>query len=107
MNKSQLIDSIAENADIPKTVAAKALDGFMAAVQDALVAGDTITLVGFGTFLVGERAARVGRNPKTGEALQIKASKSPKFRPGKSLKDALVVKVEEKAKKAPAKAKKA
>ncbi|WP_066570110.1 HU family DNA-binding protein [Snodgrassella sp. CFCC 13594] len=89
MNKSELIEAIAEEADLSKAAAAKALDGLMSAVTSALKKGDTVTLVGFGTFYVGERAARNGRNPKTGEPLKIKAAKTPKFRAGKSLKDAL------------------
>lgn len=89
MNKSELIEAIAQEADISKAAAAKALDGMMGAVTGALKKGDTVTLVGFGTFYVGERAARNGRNPKTGEPLKIKAAKTPKFRAGKALKDAL------------------
>lgn len=89
MNKSELIEAIAQEADLPKASAAKALDGMINSVTKALKSGDTVTLVGFGTFYVGERAARAGRNPKTGEPLQIKAAKTPKFRAGKALKDAL------------------
>ena len=89
MNKSELIEAIAQEADISKAAAAKALDGLTNAVTGALKNGDTVTLVGFGTFYVGERAARNGRNPTTGEPLQIKAAKTPKFRAGKALKDAL------------------
>ncbi len=89
MNKSQLIDAIAASADISKADAGKALDGMIDSLTNALKAGDTVTLVGFGTFYVGERAERTGRNPKTGESITIPAAKSPKFRPGKALKDAL------------------
>lgn len=89
MNKSELIDAIAQSADISKAAAGKALDGMVAAVTEALKNGDTVTLVGFGTFYVGERAERKGRNPKTGEEITIAAAKSPKFRAGKALKDAL------------------
>ncbi len=89
MNKSELIEAIAQEADISKAAAGKALDGMMNAVTEALKKGDTVTLVGFGTFYVGERAARQGRNPKTGEPLTIAAAKTPKFRAGKALKDAL------------------
>lgn len=89
MNKSELIEAMAKEADISKAAAAKALDGMVNAVTAALKSGDAVTLVGFGTFYVGERAARPGRNPKTGEPLTIPAAKMPKFRPGKSLKDAL------------------
>ena len=89
MNKSELIDAIAQSADISKAAAGKALDGMVAAVTEALKSGDTVTLVGFGTFYVGERAERKGRNPKTGEEITIAAAKSPKLRAGKALKDAL------------------
>jgi DNA-binding protein HU-beta len=89
VNKSELIDAIAAQADISKAAAAKALDGMIASVTDALKKGDTVTLVGFGTFYVGQRAERTGRNPKTGEAIKIAAASSPKFRAGKALKDAL------------------
>ena len=89
MNKSELIEAIAQNADISKAAAGKALDGMVEAVTAALKGGDTVTLVGFGTFYVGERAARNGRNPKTGEPLKIAAARTPKFRAGKALKDAM------------------
>ncbi|WP_037585772.1 HU family DNA-binding protein [Stenoxybacter acetivorans] len=89
MNKSELIEAIAQEAELSKAAAGKALDGMISAVGNALKKGDTVTLIGFGTFYVGERAARDGRNPKTGESLKIKASKSPKFRAGKVLKDAV------------------
>lgn len=89
MNKSELIDAMAASADIPKAAAGKALDAMVEALTDALKKGDSVTLVGFGTFYVGERAERTGRNPKTGETIKIPAAKSPKFRAGKTLKDAL------------------
>lgn len=89
MNKSELIDAIAVSADISKAAAGRALDGAMDAVKKALKKGEIVTLVGFGSFYVGKRAARVGRNPRTGAAIKIKAAKVPKFRPGKGLKDAL------------------
>ena len=89
MNKSELIEAIAKEADISKAAAGKALDGMINAVTKALKDGDTVTLVGFGTFYVGERVERQGRNPKTGEPLTIAAAKTPKFRAGKALKDAL------------------
>lgn len=89
MNKSDLIDAIAVSADIPKAAAGRALDGALEAVKGALQSGDSVTLVGFGTFHVGERAARTGRNPRTGKNIKIKAAKVPKFRPGKGLKDAV------------------
>ncbi|HGP7507798.1 TPA: HU family DNA-binding protein [Neisseria gonorrhoeae] len=89
MNKSELIEAIAQEADISKAAAQKALDATTNAVANALKQGDTVTLVGFGTFYVGERAERQGRNPKTGEPLTIAAAKTLKFRAGKALKDAL------------------
>ena len=89
MNKSELIEAIAQEAGISKAAAAKALDATTNAVTNALKNGDTVTLVRFGTFYVGERAERQGRNPKTGAPLTIAAAKTPKFRAGKALKDAL------------------
>lgn len=89
MNKSELIEAIAQEAGISKAAAQKALDATTNAVTNALKKGDTVTLVGFGTFYVGERTKRQGRNPKTGEPLTIAAAKTPKFRAGKALKDAL------------------
>jgi DNA-binding protein HU-beta len=87
MNKSELIDAIASKASLSKTDSAQALDAVIAAVGEALKSGDTVTLVGFGTFSVKARAARTGRNPKTGAAIQIAASKVPGFKAGKGLKD--------------------
>ena len=89
MNKTELIDQIATSAEISKAAAARALDATVEAVKSALKVGDSVSLIGFGTFAVGERAARTGRNPRTGKALNIKAAKVPKFRPGKALKDAV------------------
>ena len=89
MNKTELIDQIATSADISKAAAGRALDAAVEAVKAALKAGDSVNLIGFGTFYVGERAARTGRNPRTGKTLEIKAAKSPKFRAGKGLKDAV------------------
>ena len=89
MNKSELIEAIAQEAGSSNSAAQKALDATTNAVTNALKNGDTVTLVGFGTFYVGERAERQGRNPKTGEPLTIAAAKTPKFRAGKALKDAL------------------
>ena len=89
MNKSELIDAVAANADISKAAAGRALDAAMEAVKKALKKGDMVTLVGFGTFYVGKRAARTGRNPRTGTAIKIKAAKVPKFRAGKGLKDSV------------------
>ncbi len=87
MNKAELIDQISKDAGITKTQANDVLDAFTGGVTAALKKGDTVTLVGFGTFSVLPRAARNGRNPQTGETIKIKASKVPKFKPGKDLKD--------------------
>ena len=89
MNKSELVDSIAQSAGLTKEQAAKAVNAFTESVQGALQRGDDVVLVGFGTFSVKERAARTGRNPKTGETLEIAASKVPSFKAGKGLKDAV------------------
>jgi DNA-binding protein HU-beta len=89
VNKAELIAQIADEAELNNAAAARALDATINAVTKALKKGDTVTLVGFGTFAVGKRAARTGRNPRTGETIKIKAAKVPKFRPGKGLKDAL------------------
>jgi DNA-binding protein HU-beta len=89
MNKKELAEAMAEAAGISQKDAAKALDGMIAAVTKALQDGDSVSIVGFGSFVVRDRAARTGRNPKTGEAIQIKASKSPAFKAGKALKDAV------------------
>lgn len=87
MNKQELIAVIATNANLTKADAARALDGFTHAVTTALQAGDTVSLIGFGTFSVKERAARKGRNPKTGEEIAIAACKVPDFKAGKGLKE--------------------
>ena len=89
MNKAELIDKVAEGADISKAAATRALDTVLDSITEALKSGDVVTLVGFGTFQVKDRAARTGRNPRTGEAIQIKASKNPSFKAGKALKDAV------------------
>lgn len=89
MNKSDLIDAVAETADLSKVESARAVDAVTAAITEALRSGDQVALIGFGTFLVRERAARVGRNPRTGERLDIKAANVPSFKPGKALKDAV------------------
>jgi len=89
MNKTDLIDSIAAKAELSKNVATDVLDTVLDAMTQALRKGDQITLVGFGTFVVRERKARSGRNPKTGETIQIPASKAVGFKPGKQLKDAV------------------
>lgn len=88
-NKSDLIESIAISADISKAAAGRALDAALDSIQQSLMKGEQVNLVGFGTFYVGERAARTGRNPRTGDEIQIRAAKIPKFRAGKIFKDAL------------------
>ncbi|GEK16214.1 HU family DNA-binding protein [Aliivibrio fischeri] len=88
MNKANLIDSIAEQADLTKKQAYDALDALTLTITDALSHGEDVSLIGFGTFKISERAARTGRNPKTGEAIQIRASKIPSFKAGKALKEA-------------------
>ena len=88
VNKSQLIEKIAEGADVSKASAGRALDSFIEAVTGALKEDDSVALVGFGTFSVRERAARTGRNPQTGETIEIAAAKVPAFKAGKALKDA-------------------
>jgi DNA-binding protein HU-beta len=89
VNKSELIDAIAKSADISKAAAGRALDATVASIKTSLRKGSMVTLVGFGTFYVGKRAARSGRNPRTGASIKIRAAKVPKFRAGKALKDAL------------------
>ncbi|MBK1717799.1 HU family DNA-binding protein [Thiocystis violacea] len=89
MNKSDLIEKMADAADISKIAAARALDAFTDSIAIALKEKDTVSLIGFGTFSIKERAARTGRNPQTGEAIEIKASKTPSFKAGKALKDAV------------------
>ena len=89
MNKTELVEHIAKHSDISKAAATRALESIVDAVKKTLKKGGTVSLVGFGTFAVGKRVARTGRNPRTGAAIKIKAAKVPKFRPGKGLKDAL------------------
>ena len=89
MNKSELIDAIARSADISKAAAGRALEGTLAAIRSTLRKGGSVSLVGFGTFYLGKRAARGGRNPRTGVAIRIKAAKIPKVRAGKSLRDSV------------------
>jgi DNA-binding protein HU-beta len=89
MNKSDLVDAIAESASLSKAYAGRALDAFVDTVTSALKSGQSVSLVGFGTFQVRDRAARTGRNPRTGETIQIAASKNPAFKAGKALKDAV------------------
>jgi DNA-binding protein HU-beta len=89
MNKTDLIEAMADSADISKAAAGRALDGMIEAIGKALKDGDTVSVIGFGTFVVRERAARTGRNPRTGEEITIAASKAPAFKAGKALKDAV------------------
>jgi DNA-binding protein HU-beta len=89
VNKSELIDAIAASADLPKAAAGRALDAVLETIESTLKSGDPVTLVGFGTFSVKDRAARTGRNPQTGAPIQIAAAKIPGFKAGKSLKDAV------------------
>lgn len=89
MNKSELISAIAEASGLTKADAGRALDGTTSSITSALQSGDAVSLIGFGTFSVKDRSARTGRNPQTGETIQIKASKNPSFKAGKSLKDAV------------------
>jgi DNA-binding protein HU-beta len=89
VNKTELIDAIARHADISKAAAGRALDATVNAIRSSLQDGEMVTLVGFGSFYVGRRIARQGRNPRTGVAIKIRAAKVPKFRAGKALKDAV------------------
>lgn len=89
MNKAEFIDAVSETAELTKADAGRAIDAVIATITKALKKGETVTLVGFGTFSVRKRAARTGRNPRTGETIKIKASKNPAFKTGKALKDAV------------------
>lgn len=89
VNKTELIDEIAKSADISKASASRALDAVIESVTSTLKQDGSVTLAGFGTFVVGKRAARIGRNPRTGEEISIAEAKVPKFKPGKALKDAV------------------
>lgn len=89
MNKTELIEHMAQTADISKAAATRALEALIVAVKTTLKKDGSVTLVGFGTFSVGKRSARIGRNPRTGESIKIKAAKVPKFKAGKGLKDAV------------------
>jgi DNA-binding protein HU-beta len=89
MNKSELVEAVADHADLTRAAAARAVDAVLNNVTAALKQGDQVTLVGFGTFEVRSRKARTGRNPQTGEEIKIKASRSPTFKAGKALKDAV------------------
>jgi DNA-binding protein HU-beta len=89
VNKTELIEHIAKHADLSKAAAGRALDAMIGGVKSALKKNGSVSIVGFGTFAVAKRAARTGRNPRTGAAIKIKQAKVPKFRPGKALKDHL------------------
>jgi len=89
VNKQELVDKVAEAADLPKVKAQEAVEAIIDTIKSSLKNGDEVRLVGFGTFTVSDRAATTGRNPRTGEAIKIPASKSPKFKAGKELKDAV------------------
>jgi DNA-binding protein HU-beta len=89
VNKSELIEQIASRADLSKAAATRAIDAMIDAVRTTLKKGGTVTITGFGTFASAKRAARTGRNPRTGAAIKIKAARVPKFKPGKALKDAI------------------
>ena len=89
MNKAEFVSAVADTAGLSKVDGAKAVEAFIETVRKALKKGDTVSLVGFGTFIVRKRAARTGRNPRTGQQIKIKASKNPSFKAGKALKDAL------------------
>jgi DNA-binding protein HU-beta len=89
MNKSELIEAVAKSSDLSKAAAGRAVDAAVAAITGALKKGDSVTLIGFGTFKVSKRAARTGRNPRTGAELKIAARKAPGFTAGKALKDAV------------------
>jgi len=89
VNKAELIDAVAEGADISKAAATRAVDTIIEQITQSLKKGDQVTLVGFGTFAVKARAARTGRNPRTGETINIPASNNPSFKAGKALKDAV------------------
>ena len=89
MNKNELIARVADKANMSKSAAADAVEATFAEIETALRGGNEVRIVGFGNFVVANRAASIGRNPRTGEVIQIRASKAPKFRPGKALKDAV------------------
>jgi DNA-binding protein HU-beta len=89
MNKNELIDAVATESNLSKADAGRAVDAIVAAITGALKSGDTVSLIGFGTFAVRDRAARTGRNPQTGAEIKIAAAKNPAFKAGKALKDAV------------------
>jgi DNA-binding protein HU-beta len=89
VNKNELVDAVAERTGLAKSDAARAVEAVLGTITDTMKKGDTVALSGFGSFVAKERAARTGRNPRTGASIKIKAAKIPKFRPGKALKDAV------------------
>lgn len=89
MNKQDLIDAVAKSADLSKTAATRAVNGALQAITTSLKKKQPVSLIGFGTFKITNRAARTGRNPQTGKTIKIKAAKVPRFKPGKALKDAV------------------
>ena len=89
MNKADLVNHVAASADLSKSAAGAAVEAVLGGVSGALAGGDSVSIVGFGTFSVAERAARTARNPRTGEAIEVGPSKAPKFKAGKALKDAV------------------
>ena len=89
MNKAEFVSAVADDAELSKADAGRAVDAMIGVISKALKKGDTVTLVGFGTFSVRKRAARQGRNPQTGDTIKIKASKNPAFKAGKALKDSV------------------
>jgi len=89
MNKADLVSHVAASADLSKAAAGDAVEAVLSGISGALAGGDSVSIVGFGTFSVAERAARTARNPRTGEAIEVGASKAPKFKAGKALKDAV------------------
>jgi DNA-binding protein HU-beta len=89
MNKTELVDAVAQVTDLSKTAAGKAVDAVLAAISKSLRSGETVVLTGFGTFSIRERPARTGHNPKTGQQMEIKASKTPVFKAGKTLRDGI------------------
>ena len=91
MNKSELVDAVATSADLPKAAAGRAIDAMIDAITDSLKKEEPVVLVGFGTFATKHRAARIGRNPQTGEPVKIKASNTVAFKPGKNLRDSVNV----------------
>ncbi len=90
MNKTELIEHVARAADLSKASAGRAVEAMLEGITQSLHKGDTVSLVGFGSFTVARRAERVGRNPRTGAEIRIKATRTPRFRPGKALRDSLL-----------------